>query len=117
MTPGTEKGSSVPGRGENGFPGTKVPRSMPAPDSLSLTGMSFYSQDKIDAIIRDCFVFHITYDENKNLQGVKIFWVTTIIAALLGLLCNHSFKWWHFNMQKRRLEKRRREREGQTGAA
>lgn len=80
----------------------------PAPDSLSMTGLAFYSKDKIDAIIRDGLVFHVTYDENKNLQGVKIFWVTTIIAALLGLLCNQSFKWWHYNRQKRKLEKRKR---------
>ena len=81
----------------------------PEPDALSLTGMSFLSKDKIDAIMRDGLVFHVTYDENKNLQAVKVFWITTIIAALVGVLLNQVFKWWHFLAQKRKLEKRRRE--------
>ena len=82
----------------------------PAPDSLTMTGMAFFSKDKIDTIIRDGLVIHVTYEENKNLQAVKLFWVTTIIAALLGLLCNQAFKWWHYRAQKRRLEKRVKER-------
>ena len=78
----------------------------PAPDSLFMTGFSFYSEDKIKKIIKDGLVFHVTYDENKNLQAVKLFWITTIIAALLGILLNQSFKWWKHIVQKRRLEKR-----------
>lgn len=78
----------------------------PAPDSLFMTGFSFYSEDKIKKIINDGLVFHVTYDENKNLQAVKLFWITTIIAALLGILLNQAFKWWKHIVQKRRLEKR-----------
>lgn len=78
----------------------------PAPDSVSMTGLSFLSKEKVERIIRDGLVFHVTFDQNKNLQAVKLFWVTTIIAALFGLIFDQSFKWWRYHDQRRRNRKR-----------
>ena len=78
----------------------------PAPDSVSMTGLSFISPDKVQKIIRDGLVFHVTFDQNKNLQAVKLFGLTTFIAALFGILLNQLFKWGNFLIHKRRLEKR-----------
>ena len=86
----------------------------PAPDSVSMTGLSFISPEKVQKIIRDGLVFHVTFDQNKNLQAVKLFGLTTLIAALFGILLNQIFKWVNFMIHKRRLEKRikaRREQE------
>ena len=85
----------------------------PEPDSVSMTGMSFTSPEKILKITSDGIVFHVTFEQNKNLQAVKIFWVTTIIAALLGLFFDQAYKWGKYLKQKRRMEKRKKERRGQ----
>ena len=82
----------------------------PAPDSLSMTGLSFLSKEKVDKIIRDGLVFHVSFDQNKNLQAVKLFWVTTIVAALFGLIFDQAFKWWRYHNQRRRNRKRLAER-------
>ena len=81
-----------------------------APDSISMTGMSFIAPETVQKIIRDGLVFHVTFDQNKNLQAVKLFGITTFIAALFGVLLNQVFKWWNYKAQKRRLEKRLKER-------
>ena len=83
---------------------------VPAPDSVNMTGMSFIAPEKICQIVRDGLVFHVTFEQNKNLQAVKIFWVTTIIAALLGLFFDQCFKWGKYLKQKRKMEKRKMER-------
>lgn len=85
----------------------------PAPDSVSMTGMSFTSPEKILKIISDGLVFHVTFEQNKNLQAVKIFWVTTILAALLGLFFDQTYKWGKYLKQKRQMEKRKRKRHEQ----
>lgn len=78
----------------------------PAPDSVSMTGLSFLSKEKVERIIRDGLIFHVTFDQNKNLQAVKLFWVTTIVAALFGLIFDQAFKWWRYHDQRRRNRKR-----------
>ena len=83
---------------------------VPEPDSVNMTGMSFIAPEKICQIVRDGLVFHVTFEQNKNLQAVKIFWVTTIIAALLGLFFDQCFKWGKYLKQKRKMEKRKMER-------
>jgi len=80
---------------------------VPEPDSVNMTGISFIAPEKICQIVRDGLVFHVTFEQNKNLQAVKIFWVTTIIAALLGLFFDQCFKWGKYLKQKRKMEKRK----------
>ena len=88
----------------------------PAPDSLSMTGLAFFSKEKVDKIIRDGLVFHVSFDQNKNLQAVKLFWVTTIVAALFGLIFDQAFKWWRYHDQRRRNRKRLAERNKQNAS-
>lgn len=79
----------------------------PMPDEITMTGMLFKDQKKIQEIISNGIVFHAKLIHNENLQGVKMFWITTVIAALITLLAKQIYKLVRHLIHYRNLKKRR----------
>lgn len=55
----------------------------PAPDKTDMTRITFTDSDKIQAVIDDDLLFHVTYLQNRNIQSVKLFFLTTVLTVLL----------------------------------
>lgn len=74
----------------------------PEPDYYTVSGMSFSSPEKIRRILEKGLVFHVKYIGNENMQSMKLFFLTTIIAALATWLFSTLFKWAVYRIRKRK---------------
>ncbi len=63
------------------------------PDRKGMTYIQFNQPSKIREIFRNGLVFHVKFLHNENIQNIKLFWITTIITALLTWLVTILFKW------------------------
>lgn len=70
---------------------------MPEPDYADMKGIGFANQNKIKSIEKDGLAFHVEYLHNKNMQSMKMFFLTTLITAVITLmitvltkLCKHQ---------------------------
>lgn len=82
-----------------------VSNMIPVPDVISMTCVSFFDPKKIYSIIENGLVFHVKFLQNENLQSMKLFWLTTIIAALVTWIATTLFKWIRYSRNKRRIKR------------
>ena len=82
-----------------------VSNMIPEPDDISMTCVSFSDPKKISKIIYDGLIFHVKFLQNENLQSMKLFWLTTIIAALVTWIATTLFKWIRYSRNKRRINR------------
>ena len=82
-----------------------VSNMIPEPDAVSMTCVEFSDPKKIEEIVRDGLVFHVKFLQNENLQSMKLFWLTTIIAALVTWIATTLFKWIRYSRNRRRIKR------------
>jgi hypothetical protein len=80
----------------------------PSPDRIDMTRITFSDPDKIRRIIYNGLIFHVKFLHHENLQSVKLFCLTTIIAGLFTWLMSTLWKWYQITKNKYRKIKNRR---------
>ena len=58
----------------------------PEPDIKTMTGFSYTDQRKIKQLSKDGLWFHAKFYQLENLQNVRLFFLTTVLGIMLGLL-------------------------------
>lgn len=64
----------------------------PEPDVVSMHSIYFNEAWKIKYIEDNNLVFHVKFVHNDNIQSVKMFWITTMIALFISLFVNNIIK-------------------------
>ncbi len=83
---------------------------IPSPDRYELARITFDDPKKIEKIIHNGLIFHVRFPHNDNLQSVKLFCLTTIIAAIFTWLMSTLWKWYQLKKDMYRQLKRTRNR-------
>lgn len=79
----------------------------PEPDAFGMNFISYTDPKKIRAILQDGLVFHVKFLQTENLQSMKLFWLTTVITALVTWMASIIIKWVRYSRRKRFILKNR----------
>lgn len=64
----------------------------PAPDSITVSSIHYYTPGKISQIARNGLKYQVRLPEMENMQEVRIFFATMVLAGLLGVFFNILYR-------------------------
>ncbi len=64
----------------------------PKPDSMTISSIHYYTPEKISQIAKDGLKYQVRFPELENMQEVRIFFVTMVLAGLLGVFFNLLYR-------------------------
>lgn len=64
----------------------------PAPDSMTISSIHYSTLDKINQIAIDGLKYQVRFPELENMQEIRIFFATMLLAGLLGIFFNLFYR-------------------------
>lgn len=64
----------------------------PAPDSMTISSIHYSNPEKIDQIAKDGLKYQVRFPELENMQEIRIFFATMLLAGLLGVFFNLLYR-------------------------
>ena len=84
-----------------------VAKVQPDPDTVGLTYVVYTDPEKLKNILgKSDLLFFVKYLENENRQSMRLFWLTTIITALVTWIVTVAWKWIEYSNRRKRFLKR-----------
>lgn len=65
---------------------------LPKPDSMSISSIHYYTTEKINQIVKDGLKYQVRFPELENMQEIRIFFATMVLAGLLGVFFNLLYR-------------------------
>ena len=64
----------------------------PAPDSMTISSIHYSNPEKINQIAKDGLKYQVRFPELENMQEIRIFFATMLLAGLLGVFFNVLYR-------------------------
>lgn len=64
----------------------------PKPDSMTISSIHYYTLEKINQIFKDGLRYQVRFPELGNMQEIRIFFATMVLAGLLGIFFNLLYR-------------------------
>lgn len=65
---------------------------IPKPDSMTISSIHYNTSEKINQIAKDGLKYQVRFPELENMQEIRIFFATMVLAGLLGVFFNLLYR-------------------------